>query len=100
MGMCTAQGWLWVKSTVGMIGRPIPGYSDPPTIWRSAGVRLAKNGRSHGSFDLIDCLSKYSFYESEAARSINRDCAEATLGQEPIIFPFRPFPSTWTAQHV
>ena len=36
----------------------------------------------------------------KAAGAENRDGTEATLGQEPIILPFGPFPSTWTAQHV
>src|SRR5436305_10306420 len=36
----------------------------------------------------------------KAAGSENHDGTEATLGQELIIFPFGPFPSTWTAQHV
>ena len=45
-------------------------------------------------------LNKARFDQIEAAGAENGRGTEATLGQEPIIFSFGPFPSTWTAQHV
>ena len=58
------------------------------------------SGASPHSPGRLQVSTKPRLGQIEAAGAENRDGTEATLCQEPKIFPFGPFPSTWTAQHV